>query len=99
MYAKPAIDRASASVDRSAPRGRPAIQALEKTRFHFRSGSEVKHRQSAFTQALADLGWTDGRNVRMDLRWAGVDCAARQRVQTGSAIAPPQALFQISSHS
>jgi putative tryptophan/tyrosine transport system substrate-binding protein len=28
---------------------------------------------SAFTQALADLGWTDGRNVRMDLRWAGPD--------------------------
>jgi len=28
---------------------------------------------AAFTQALADLGWTDGRNVRMDLRWAGDD--------------------------
>jgi putative ABC transport system substrate-binding protein len=28
---------------------------------------------SAFTQALADLGWTDGRNVRMDLRWYGDD--------------------------
>jgi putative ABC transport system substrate-binding protein len=28
---------------------------------------------SAFTQALADLGWTDGRNVRMDLRSAGGD--------------------------
>ena len=28
---------------------------------------------SAFTQALADLGWTDGRNVRMDLRWYGSD--------------------------
>jgi putative tryptophan/tyrosine transport system substrate-binding protein len=26
---------------------------------------------SAFMQALADLGWTDGRNVRMDLRWGG----------------------------
>jgi putative ABC transport system substrate-binding protein len=26
---------------------------------------------SAFTQALADLGWTVGRNVRMDLRSAG----------------------------
>jgi hypothetical protein len=24
-------------------------------------------------QALADLGWTDGRNVRMDLRWTGAD--------------------------
>jgi putative ABC transport system substrate-binding protein len=32
-----------------------------------------KSRVSAFTQALADLGWTDGRNVRMDLRWAGGD--------------------------
>src|SRR6516165_8270952 len=30
---------------------------------------EGKRRLSAFTEALADLGWTDGRNVRMDLRW------------------------------
>ena len=30
----------------------------------------AKLRLSAFTQALADLGWTDGRNVRMDLRSA-----------------------------
>src|SRR6516165_5526465 len=28
---------------------------------------------SAFTQAFAGLGWTDGRNVRMDLRWWGDD--------------------------
>ena len=39
---------------------------------------------SAFTQALAGLGWTDGRNVRMDLRWHGGDMsiafyAARSR--------------------
>jgi putative ABC transport system substrate-binding protein len=34
---------------------------------------ERKTRLSAFTQALAALGWTDGRNVRMDLRWAGTD--------------------------
>jgi putative ABC transport system substrate-binding protein len=27
----------------------------------------------AFTQALAGLGWTDGRNVRMDLRWVDFD--------------------------
>jgi putative ABC transport system substrate-binding protein len=33
----------------------------------------VKTAVSAFTQALADLGWTDGRNVRMDLRWFGGD--------------------------
>src|SRR6516225_5449192 len=34
---------------------------------------EGNRRYSAFTQALADLGWNDGRNVRMDLRWAGGD--------------------------
>jgi putative ABC transport system substrate-binding protein len=34
---------------------------------------EQKRRVSAFTQALAGLGWTDGRNVRMDLRVAGED--------------------------
>jgi putative ABC transport system substrate-binding protein len=28
---------------------------------------------SEFSQALSGLGWTDGRNVRMDLRWAGAD--------------------------
>jgi putative ABC transport system substrate-binding protein len=28
---------------------------------------------SALTQSLAGLGWTDGRNVRMDLRWGGGD--------------------------
>ena len=30
-----------------------------------------KTRLSAFTQALAGLGWTDGRNVRIDLRFYG----------------------------
>jgi putative ABC transport system substrate-binding protein len=32
-----------------------------------------KSRVSAFTQALAALGWTEGRNVRMDVRWASGD--------------------------
>jgi putative ABC transport system substrate-binding protein len=34
---------------------------------------EYKRRYSAFTQALAGLGWVDGRNVRMDLRWTDGD--------------------------
>jgi putative ABC transport system substrate-binding protein len=32
-----------------------------------------KPRLSAFTRALADSGWTDGPNVRLDLRWYGDD--------------------------
>ena len=34
---------------------------------------EGKVRYSAFIQALADLGWTDGRNVRIDARWGRGD--------------------------
>src|SRR6516225_9569080 len=34
---------------------------------------EAKAYVSAFTQALAHLSWTDGRNVRMDLRWGRGD--------------------------
>jgi putative ABC transport system substrate-binding protein len=31
---------------------------------------EGKAHLSGFTQALGELGWTDGRNLRMDVRWA-----------------------------
>jgi putative ABC transport system substrate-binding protein len=40
---------------------------------------EGKRRYSAFTQALADLGWTDGRNVWIDPRWPGDDDINRIR--------------------
>jgi putative ABC transport system substrate-binding protein len=33
----------------------------------------TKSNVAAFTQALAGFGWTDGRNVRMDVRWGGAD--------------------------
>jgi putative ABC transport system substrate-binding protein len=32
-----------------------------------------KPRLAAFTQALTDLGWTDGRNIRIELRWGSGD--------------------------
>ena len=35
--------------------------------------SVAKPLVSALIRSLADLGWTDGRNVRIDLRWAGTD--------------------------
>jgi putative tryptophan/tyrosine transport system substrate-binding protein len=31
---------------------------------------EGKAHLSGFMQGLAELGWTDGRNLRMDVRWA-----------------------------
>jgi putative tryptophan/tyrosine transport system substrate-binding protein len=37
------------------------------------SDPEGRLRFSAFTQALADLGWTDGQKIRMEVRWPGID--------------------------
>jgi putative tryptophan/tyrosine transport system substrate-binding protein len=34
---------------------------------------EGKTRLSAFTLGLAELGWIDGRNVRIDVRWAAAN--------------------------
>ena len=39
----------------------------------YENDPEGKTYVSAFTQALAGLGWTDGRNMRIDLRWGGGD--------------------------
>jgi putative ABC transport system substrate-binding protein len=34
---------------------------------------EAQRLVKAFREALAQLGWADGRNVRIDYRWAGGD--------------------------
>ena len=48
---------------------------------------EYKSRLAAFTQSLAGLGWTDGRNVRIDARFAGGDIN-RMRRRSWSACNP-----------
>ena len=40
---------------------------------------EGERRYSAFTQALAGLGWVEGRNVRMDVRWGGMTSIGCER--------------------
>jgi ABC-type uncharacterized transport system substrate-binding protein len=42
------------------------------------SDSEGQARIRAFRQGLADLGWVEGRNLRLDVRWASVDVARQQ---------------------
>jgi putative tryptophan/tyrosine transport system substrate-binding protein len=41
--------------------------------------SEGKARFAAFVQGLQQLGWTDGRNLRIDIRWGGAADAERHR--------------------
>jgi hypothetical protein len=39
--------------------------------------SESKARLAAFLQRLQELGWVDGRNARIDVRWSGSDSGGR----------------------
>src|SRR5437879_6582364 len=51
--------------------------------------AEYQARLTAFVQGLQQLGWTDGRNVRIDTRWAGVDAdAIRRQAAELAALAP-----------
>src|SRR6516162_6260324 len=46
-------------------------------------------RLAAFQQALQQLGWNDGRNVRIDIRWCETDAErARRYAQELIAFAP-----------
>ena len=52
----------------------------------------------AFLQALALLGWTIGRNVRIDTRWAGANAAEiRRHAAELAALAPDVILAHGSS--
>jgi putative tryptophan/tyrosine transport system substrate-binding protein len=43
------------------------------------SDSQAQSFMAAFQNGLQKLGWTDGRNVRIDTRWAAFDAESKQR--------------------
>jgi putative ABC transport system substrate-binding protein len=56
---------------------------------------EALRRLAAFKQALQDLGWTDGRNVRFDYRWGPADADRYRRYAADLlALAPDVILAQ-----
>jgi putative ABC transport system substrate-binding protein len=53
----------------------------------------TKDRFSAFVQRLAELGWNDGRNLRMDVRWAAGDIERMRRFAKELVNLRPDAIF------
>jgi putative ABC transport system substrate-binding protein len=49
--------------------------------------AEGQARLAAFAQALGQLGWSDGRNLRIDTRWANADDIGRHAAEL-AALAP-----------
>ena len=54
-----------------------------------------QHSVAAFQKALQELGWTDGRNVRIDYRWA-VGNADRIRYAAELVAVAPDVILAIS---
>jgi ABC-type uncharacterized transport system substrate-binding protein len=58
--------------------------------------SENQARMAAFLQGLAQLGWTDGRNVRIDTRWATTNADDLRRHAAELAALAPDVLVAAS---
>ena len=58
--------------------------------------AEVRARLAAFLDGLQQLGWTDGRNVRIDTRWAS-DVGANRGAEELVALGPDVILASASS--
>ena len=48
------------------------------------SDPEAQARVAAFREGLQKLGWAEGRNVRIDIRWAAPDAAADATIREGT---------------
>ena len=48
---------------------------------------EEQARLAAFLHGLQELGWTDGRNVRIDYRWGAAADADRSRTYAAELVA------------
>ena len=59
--------------------------------------SEGQARSAAFLQGLQQLGWTDGRNVRIDTRWAAGDAERIRRYVTELVALAPDVILATGS--
>jgi putative ABC transport system substrate-binding protein len=54
---------------------------------------EAKADLSAFMKGLAERGWTEGRNLRMDVRWGAGDVDRTRRFAKELVEAQPEVIF------
>src|SRR5262245_36882803 len=54
---------------------------------------ESVSRRAAFEQALQALGWTVGRNIRIEYRWAAFDTARTQKLAAEVAALAPNVIL------
>jgi putative ABC transport system substrate-binding protein len=58
---------------------------------------EARARLAAFMQALQQLGWTDGRNMRIETRWGGLNASDTRKFAAELAALAPDVILTMSS--
>jgi putative tryptophan/tyrosine transport system substrate-binding protein len=58
---------------------------------------EARARLAAFVQALQQLGWADGRNVRIDTRWGGLNAGDVHKFAAELTTLAPDVILTMSS--
>jgi putative tryptophan/tyrosine transport system substrate-binding protein len=58
---------------------------------------EARARLAAFMQALQQLGWTDGHNVRIDTRWSGLNASDTRKFAAELVALAPNVILTMSS--
>src|SRR5260370_8932423 len=66
------------------------IGALMATR---EDDPQTQARVAAFRQALADLGWTEGRNLKIEWRWTGGEIVRVREYAAELVLLPPPRTF------
>src|SRR5260370_2741309 len=59
--------------------------------------SEAQADVAAFRNELQKLGWTEGRNIRIDTRWATADVESIQRFAKDLVVLPPELVLSSST--
>jgi ABC-type uncharacterized transport system substrate-binding protein len=58
---------------------------------------EAQALYAAFVQGLQQLGWTDGRNVRFDIRWGAANAADARKYAAGLVALAPDVILSVGS--
>ena len=64
---------------------------------HAESGHEAQSSVAAFREELRKLGWTDGRNIEIDTRWASGDVESMKRFAKEFVALQPDLIVTIST--
>jgi len=75
-----------------ASQGQQAMRRVVVVLGFAESDQEGQNRLAAFVATLTRLGWSDGRNVRLDIRWAGSDVANYKAIAMQVTAASPDVI-------